>query len=162
MNAISLRRSKSWRKAARLLPKNALVWNYLGLAYHGQQLPEPAAKAYRTALAHDHKLSAIRYNLGCLYLEQNQLPAAIDEFRSYSLLQPARSTDGSASAQRCFALTGWMSGKGLSLCPRAPEPESRGLKWSGNDSNAASPMAGCPQPLQPRGPARATLSAGPS
>jgi tetratricopeptide (TPR) repeat protein len=75
-------------KAARLLPKNALVWNYLGLAYHGQQLPEPAAKAYRTALALDHKLSAIRYNLGCLYLEQNQLPAAIDEFRSYSLLQP--------------------------------------------------------------------------
>ena len=76
-------------KAATLLPKNALVWNYLGLAYHGHQQPEQAAKAYRTALALDHKISAIRYNLGCLYLEQNQLPPAIDEFRSYSLLQPA-------------------------------------------------------------------------
>jgi tetratricopeptide (TPR) repeat protein len=75
-------------KAAALLPKNALAWNYLGLAYHAQQQPEQAAKAYRTALALDHKISAIRYNLGCLYLEQNQLAPAIDEFRSYSLLQP--------------------------------------------------------------------------
>ena len=75
-------------KATVLLPKNALAWNYLGLAYHGSQQAEQAARAYRTALALDHKLSAVRYNLGTLYLEHNNLPAAIDELRSYTLLQP--------------------------------------------------------------------------
>ncbi len=75
-------------KAATLLPKSALAWNYLGLAYHLNQQPEQATKAYRIALSLDHKLSAVRYNLGALYLEQNDLPAAIDELRSYTLLQP--------------------------------------------------------------------------
>jgi len=75
-------------KAAELLPKNALAWNYLGLAYQGSDQPESAAKAYRAALALDHKMAVVRYNLGCLYLEQNNLPAAIDEFKSYTLLQP--------------------------------------------------------------------------
>src|SRR5262245_5037454 len=79
---------KEFEQATQLLPKNALAWNYLGLAYHGNQQLDPAMKAYRTALALDHNLSAVRYNLGCLYLEQNQLAPAIDEFRSYSLLQP--------------------------------------------------------------------------
>src|SRR6266545_2156416 len=57
-------------QAAALLPKNALAWNYLGLAYHGSQQPEAAVKAYRAALALDHKLITVRYNLGCLFLEQ--------------------------------------------------------------------------------------------
>src|SRR5262249_40102522 len=70
-------------KATTLLPKNALAWNYLGLAYHACAQPDQAAKAYRTALSLDHKLSAVRYNLGCLFLEQDNLPAAIDELRSY-------------------------------------------------------------------------------
>src|SRR5688572_5838424 len=56
-------------RATALLPKNALAWNYLGLAYHGTQQSEPAIRAYRTALALDHKLIPVRYNLGCLYLE---------------------------------------------------------------------------------------------
>src|SRR5436309_1731220 len=65
-------------RATALLPRNALAWNYLGLAYHGSHQPEQAAKAYRTALTLDHKLTAVRYNLGALYLEQNNLPAAVD------------------------------------------------------------------------------------
>src|SRR5688572_8643496 len=75
-------------KATALLPKNALAWNYLGLAYHGSHQPEAAVKAYRTALALDHKLVTVRYNLGCLFLEQDNLAAATDELKSYTLLQP--------------------------------------------------------------------------
>lgn len=74
--------------ATALLPKNALAWNYLGLAYHGSRQPEAAVKAYRTALALDHKLVTVRYNLGCLFLEQENLAAATDELKSYTLLQP--------------------------------------------------------------------------
>ncbi len=74
--------------ATRLLPQNAHGWNYLGLAYHGSGQPEPAVKAYRSALALDHKLAVVRFNLGCLFLEQEQLGPAIDELKSYTLLQP--------------------------------------------------------------------------
>src|SRR6266536_2667098 len=98
-------------KAATLLPKNALAWNYLGLAYHLSQQPEQAAKAYRMALSLDHKLSAVRYNLGALYLEQNNLPAAIDELRSYTLLQPS-------------ALEGWLKlGTAFTRARRPDEAE---------------------------------------
>ena len=76
-------------RAVSLLPKNALAWNYLGLAYHGNGQPEPAGNAYRTAHSLDHKLMVVRYNLGCLYLEQDNSAAAIDELKSYTLLQPA-------------------------------------------------------------------------
>src|SRR5262245_11784734 len=71
-------------KSVTLLPKAAVAWNYLGLAYHGNHQPDLAAKAYRTALSLDHKLSVVRYNLGCLYLEQTNLVAAADELRSYT------------------------------------------------------------------------------
>ena len=70
-------------KAVTLLPKQPLAWNYLGLAYHANGQAENAMKAYRTALALDHKLSIVRYNLGCLYLEQTNATAAVDELRSY-------------------------------------------------------------------------------
>jgi Flp pilus assembly protein TadD len=79
---------KPLERATVLLPKNAYTWNYLGLAYHGNHQMEEAVKAYRTALSLDHKLSAVRYNLGCLYLEQTNLIAAIDELKSFTLLQP--------------------------------------------------------------------------
>lgn len=75
-------------RAAALLPKNALAWDYLGLAYHGNGQVEGAVKAYRTALALDHKLAVVHYNLGCLYLEQTNQAGAIEELKSYTLLQP--------------------------------------------------------------------------
>jgi tetratricopeptide (TPR) repeat protein len=76
-------------KATRLLPKFAPAWNYLGLAYQGNGQAEQALRAYRAALDLDHKLAAARYNMGCLFLEQGNLAAAIDELRSYTLLQPS-------------------------------------------------------------------------
>lgn len=78
----------SLEKAAALLPKNAIAWNHLGLAYHGAQQPEQAVKAYRVALSLDHKLAAVRYNLGCFYLELDNIPNALEELRSFTLLQP--------------------------------------------------------------------------
>jgi tetratricopeptide (TPR) repeat protein len=74
--------------ATRLLPKSAQAWNHLGLAHHGAKQPEQAAHAYRQALALDQNLSAARYNLGCLLLEQNELAGAIDQLTSYTLLVP--------------------------------------------------------------------------
>ena len=112
--------------ATRLLPRHAPAWNHLGLAYHGQQKPEQALRAYRKALSLDHKLASTRYNLGCLFLEQNNATAAVDELTSYTLLQ-SRSLDGwlklgSAqlrarrldSAERSFK-------NALELHPRHPE-----------------------------------------
>lgn len=76
-------------KATTLLPKYAPGWNYLGLAYQGSGQPQLALRAYQTALTLDHKLAAAHYNIGCLYLDQTNLPPAIDELRSYTLLQPS-------------------------------------------------------------------------
>jgi tetratricopeptide (TPR) repeat protein len=73
--------------ATQLLPREARAWNYLGLAYQGSGQPGEAERAYRAALTLDHKLAAARYNLGCLYLEQNKPAQAVDELTSYSLLQ---------------------------------------------------------------------------
>jgi Flp pilus assembly protein TadD len=75
------------KKATAILPKNAQAWNHLGLAYHGNRQPDEAARAYQAALALDHKLAAPHYNLGCLYLEQNNLDGATQELTTYTLLQ---------------------------------------------------------------------------
>jgi tetratricopeptide (TPR) repeat protein len=79
--------------ATRLLPRNAQAWNHLGLAYHHQSEFLSARHAYVQALNIDINLAAARYNLGRLLLENNDIPAAIDQLTSYTLLQP-RSVDG--------------------------------------------------------------------
>ena len=75
------------KKATVMLPKNAQAWNHLGLAYHGNRQLDEAARAYQTALARDDKLAAPHYNLGCLYLEQNNLDGATQELTAYTFLQ---------------------------------------------------------------------------
>jgi len=67
---------------------NALAWNYLGLAYHHANEAAEAERAYQRALALDHDLNEARYNLGCLWLEQNRLEAAKAEFTACTLRRP--------------------------------------------------------------------------
>jgi len=76
------------QQATQLLPRNAQAWNHLGLAYHGNNQPLLAVRAYRQALILDNKLAATRYNLGCLYLDQNDLPNAIEQLTSFTYVQP--------------------------------------------------------------------------
>jgi tetratricopeptide (TPR) repeat protein len=112
--------------ATRLLPRTALAWNHLGLAYHGNRQPEGAQRAYQKALSLDYKLAAAHYNLGCLYLEQGNPAAAVNELTTYTLLESG-SLDGwlklatahlrthkLEAAERCFKTA-------LELHPRHPE-----------------------------------------
>jgi tetratricopeptide (TPR) repeat protein len=79
--------------ATEKIPREARAWNLLGLAYQGAGLSSEAAQAYSKALALDHKLSAAHYNLGCLYLEQDQTQLAVTELTAFTLLQP-RAVEG--------------------------------------------------------------------
>ncbi len=74
--------------ATELLPDNARAWNFLGLAYHGAQQPAAAIEAYQRALTLDRNLTAARFNLGCLLLEQNNPPAAAAELSTFTMLEP--------------------------------------------------------------------------
>ncbi len=75
-------------EATRLLPREARAWNFLGLAYQGSDRFADAIRAYQEALALDHNLAAVHYNLGCLYLERGDLEAAIDALTTFTGLQP--------------------------------------------------------------------------
>lgn len=79
--------------AARLLPKDARARNFLGLAYHRTGRVKNAIQAYQAALSLNRDLAVARYNLGCLYLEQNDAAAAANELATYTTLQP-ESFDG--------------------------------------------------------------------
>lgn len=74
--------------ATRLLPTNAAAWNYLGVAYHRAGQWTNATDAYSRALRFDRELIEVRFNLGCLWLEQNKLDEAKAEFTAYTLRRP--------------------------------------------------------------------------
>lgn len=74
--------------ATELLPTNAQAWNHLGLAYHGAGQVDNAVHAYQTALSLNRNLAATRFNLGCLFLEQNNPAAAVAELSSYTVFNP--------------------------------------------------------------------------
>jgi tetratricopeptide (TPR) repeat protein len=77
------------RAATRLMPTNALAFNYLGLALHHSGQPAEAERAYLRALTLDKDLIEVRYDLGCFYLEQsNRLEQAKSELIAYTLHRP--------------------------------------------------------------------------
>lgn len=108
------------------LPREARAWNLLGLAYHGGGMETEAAQAYGKALALDHKLSAARFNLGSLMLEENQPQQAVSELTAFTLLQP-RAVDGWLKlASAHYRLNHLEAAEAayrtaLSLVPRHPE-----------------------------------------
>ena len=77
------------RAATQLLPTNALAFSYLGLALHQAGQSAEAEVAYERALALDHDLTEVHYNLGCLLLAQsNKLDQAKSELTAYTLRRP--------------------------------------------------------------------------
>jgi tetratricopeptide (TPR) repeat protein len=115
------------RIATRLLSTNAQAFNYLGLACHQAGQVDEAERAYRKALALNHDLTEVHYNLGCLWLAQsNRLEQAKTELIAFTLRRPNvpegwlklgmaqwRSRD-SAAADRSFSEV-------LRLSPQNPE-----------------------------------------
>ncbi len=67
---------------------NALAWDYLGVAYQYAGVDTEAEWAYQRALALDHDLGEVRFNLGCLLLAQNKPEAAKSEFMVYTTPRP--------------------------------------------------------------------------
>ncbi|MCD6048892.1 MAG: hypothetical protein K0Q55_295 [Verrucomicrobia bacterium] len=76
------------KQATELLPQNAQAWNHLGLAYHQTGKLQEAAQAYNQALKLDRDLVAVRYNLGTLLLDHGDPARALNEFKTFTLLQP--------------------------------------------------------------------------
>lgn len=76
---------KELKTAVSLLPTNAAAWNYLGLAYHRAGQSTNASEAYSRAIKLDRDLLEARFNLGCLWLDENRLDAARTEFTAYTL-----------------------------------------------------------------------------
>jgi len=77
------------RKATELLGgTNAVAWGYLGLAYQHDGRAAEAEWAYLRALEHNRDLSEVRFNLGCLRLEQNKLEAAKADLTACTLASP--------------------------------------------------------------------------
>lgn len=70
--------------AVRLMPTNAAAWNYLGVAYHQAGQQTNALAAYAQAVRFDRDLLDVRFNLGCLQLEQNNAEAATVELFAYT------------------------------------------------------------------------------
>jgi Flp pilus assembly protein TadD len=74
--------------ATTLMPTNAAAWNYLGVAYHRVGQWTNAVEAYSRALRLNRELLEVRFNLGCLWLEQNRLEEAKAELTAYTLRRP--------------------------------------------------------------------------
>ncbi|HLH55783.1 MAG TPA: tetratricopeptide repeat protein [Verrucomicrobiae bacterium] len=77
------------RDATQLLPTNALAFSYLGLALQQAGQQAEAEAAYQRALALDHDLTEVHFNLGCLFLsESNKFDQAKSELINYTLRRP--------------------------------------------------------------------------
>ena len=77
------------RTGTQLLPTNAVAFSYLGLAFQEAGQSAEAERAYVRALALNHDLTEIHYNLGCLWLSQsNKLDQAKAELTTYTLRRP--------------------------------------------------------------------------
>jgi Flp pilus assembly protein TadD len=79
-----------WSDTVRKSPNVALAWEALGEAYFYNPRPnrEAARKAYLRAMELSPRSDISRYNLGLLYMEQNDLEEADKTFRELLRLSP--------------------------------------------------------------------------
>jgi Flp pilus assembly protein TadD len=73
--------------ATQLMATNAAAWNYLGVAFHRAGQWTNAADAYSRAVRFNRDLLETRFNLGCLWLDQDQPELAKTELLAYTLRQ---------------------------------------------------------------------------
>jgi tetratricopeptide (TPR) repeat protein len=76
------------KTAVTLMQTNAAAWNYLGVAYHRAGAWTNAVDAYSQALRFNRDLLEARFNLGCVWLEQNKPDLAKTEFTAFTLRKP--------------------------------------------------------------------------
>jgi tetratricopeptide (TPR) repeat protein len=74
--------------ATTLLRTNAVAWDCFGVAAQRAGQPVEAVNAYSRALELDRDLVEAHFNLGCLYLEQNQADSARTELAAYTMRRP--------------------------------------------------------------------------
>jgi len=94
------------REAVSLMPTNAIAWGYLGLAYHQEGSTSNAVHAYTRALTLSPDLGEVHFNLGCLWMEQQQWADAREHFAAATALNKQ-----SAQAWRCLGETQWRMGE---------------------------------------------------
>src|SRR3569623_549163 len=75
-------------RAAKLMPERPEVWNVLGTALQGLQQRPQALESYQRALRINKDFSAAHFNLGVLHLEQQQLPQAVAELKTFVAAEP--------------------------------------------------------------------------
>ena len=84
---------KCFEEVTVALPNSAKAWNHLGLGYQYAGDPKKAEQAYKKAMKLDGNFAEARFNLGSLYLDQNNLAAAITDLTTYIQLNP-KNPDG--------------------------------------------------------------------
>lgn len=70
------------------MPSNAIAWGYLGLAHHQDGAPSAAIDAYSRSISLNPRLAETRFNLGCLWLEQQDWVRASEHLVAATTLRP--------------------------------------------------------------------------
>lgn len=78
--------AKKLEEAARALETNVTAWNKLGLAFQYQGKFVEAQSAYETAIQIDPTFPDVYYNLGNMFLDSNQLRAAVNHLQNYTFM----------------------------------------------------------------------------
>jgi tetratricopeptide (TPR) repeat protein len=91
---------QQYEAALKLEPKNAVLLNKVGIAYHGQTELDKARKYYKRSVKADKKYASVHNNLGALYYDMRKYRQAVNEFRKAIELRPdfAQAYSGLGSA----------------------------------------------------------------
>jgi tetratricopeptide (TPR) repeat protein len=91
-----------FEKAAKLNPKFADAFNNVGAVYFMQNMPGPAAKYFKKAVALEETRAAFHVNLGAAWFNQKKFDRAINEYARALELDPRvleQHTRGGSTAQ---------------------------------------------------------------